>query len=75
MPVVAIDRQPHGVAVDTVLVDNVHAPSWRPPTASTVGTAGSPAHRPAPISTAVQRCALPAGPRRSRPTVTEDLIR
>ncbi|MEV0326992.1 LacI family DNA-binding transcriptional regulator [Micromonospora echinospora] len=77
MPVVAIDRQPRGVAVDTVLVDNVHGAEM-----ATAHLVDSGYRRiacitgPRRISTAVQRLrgyqqALRAAGR----TVTEDLVR
>ena len=77
MPVVAIDRQPRGVSVDTVLVDNVHGAE-----AATAHLIDGGYQRiacitgPRRISTAVQRLrgyqkALRAGGRRA----TEDLIR
>ncbi|MGC4790468.1 LacI family DNA-binding transcriptional regulator [Micromonospora sp. DT178] len=77
MPVVAIDRQPHGVAVDTVLVDNVHGAET-----ATAHLIDSGYRRiacvtgPRRISTAVQRLrgyqqALRAAGR----SVPEDLVR
>ncbi|MFX0592805.1 LacI family DNA-binding transcriptional regulator [Melissospora conviva] len=77
MPVVAIDRQPRGVSVDTVLVDNVHGAE-----AATAHLIDGGYQRiacitgPRRISTAVQRLrgyqkALRAGGR----SATEDLIR
>jgi LacI family transcriptional regulator len=77
MPVVAIDRQPHGVAVDAVLVDNVHGAE------SAVAHLVDSGYRriacitgPRRISTAVQRLrgyrqAMQAAGR----AVTEDLVR
>jgi LacI family transcriptional regulator len=77
MPVVAIDRQPHGVAVDTVLVDNVHGAE-----SATAHLVDSGYRRiacitgPRRISTAVQRLrGYQQALRTAGRTVTEDMIR
>ncbi|MFI6823531.1 LacI family DNA-binding transcriptional regulator [Micromonospora sp. NPDC050187] len=77
MPVVAIDRQPRGVAVDTVLVDNVHGAEMA---AAHLIDSGyrriACVTGPRRISTAVQRLrGYQQALRTAGRTVTEDLIR
>lgn len=77
MPVVAIDRQPRGVSVDAVLVDNIHGAE-----AATAHLIGGGYHRiacitgPRRISTAVQRLrGYQQAIRAAGRSVTADLVR